>query len=133
MSKPVFRLTENEEQIMETLWREAKPLSRSEVINLTVDKTWKDSSIHILLNQLLEKDAINVDGFVKTGKSFGRTYSPSVTKDEFDMMQLKLEYNKLQPKKSTAASFISYLVESESFSNEELNQLIDILNSKKDK
>ena len=48
-----FNLSENEEQILETVWRLKRPLARSEIINLTENKTWKESSIHILLNRLL--------------------------------------------------------------------------------
>jgi len=60
-------LTKNEQEIMDLLWKENKPLSRSDIINLSTERSWKASSIHILLNQLLEKGAICVNGFVKTG------------------------------------------------------------------
>lgn len=40
---------------MEVLWSEQRPLTRTEIVNLSVDKSWKDSSIHILLNSLLKK------------------------------------------------------------------------------
>ena len=56
-----FELSNNEKQILETLWRENKSLTRSEIIDLTYDKTWKESSIHVLLNQLLTKKAIQTD------------------------------------------------------------------------
>lgn len=36
---------------METLWKGNRALTRSEIINLTENKSWKESSIHILLNQ----------------------------------------------------------------------------------
>lgn len=82
-------LTENELEIMELLWRENRPLSRSEVIELSPDRSWKASSIHILLNKLLEKGAICVKGFVKTGKNYGRTYFPNITPEEHFVMSLK--------------------------------------------
>lgn len=50
-----MELTKNEIEIMEVLWSEQRPLTRTEIVNLSVDKSWKDSSIHILLNSLLKK------------------------------------------------------------------------------
>ena len=64
-----FRLTKSENEIMELMWKEGHPLSRSEIIDLTPERSWKPSSIHILLNSLLEKNAIEVAGFVQTTKN----------------------------------------------------------------
>ena len=61
-----FRLTKSENEIMELMWKEGHPLSRSEIIDLTPERTWKPSSIHILLNSMLEKNAIEVAGFVQS-------------------------------------------------------------------
>ena len=61
-----FRLTKSENEIMELMWKEGHPLSRSEIIELTPDRTWKSSSIHILLNSMLDKKAIEVAGFVQS-------------------------------------------------------------------
>ena len=54
MNKTYFRLTKSENEIMELLWKEGRPLSRSEIIELTPDRSWKPASIHILLNSKLE-------------------------------------------------------------------------------
>ena len=69
MKTTYFRLTKSENEIMELLWREGRPLSRSEIIDLTPDRTWKPASIHILLNSMLEKGAIQVAGFVQSTKN----------------------------------------------------------------
>ncbi len=73
-----MKLTQNETEIMEVLWRQARPLTGKEIKELSPEnKTWKDSSIHILLNSLLKKGAIKESGFVRTGKGFGRTFEPT--------------------------------------------------------
>lgn len=82
-------LTKNEQEIMELLWKVERPLSRSEIINMSPSKSWKDSSIHILLNSLLEKEFIEVSGFCKTGKNFGRTYSPIISQEEYFIYEIK--------------------------------------------
>lgn len=46
-------------------------------------KTWKDSSVHILLNGLLQKEAIQEAGLVKRSKTYGRVFSPTMTREEY--------------------------------------------------
>lgn len=133
MDKIIYRLSDNEEQILETLWNSGESLSRSEIIEQTKNKTWKSSSIHILLNQLLEKEAIFVDGFTKTGKSYGRTYAPTLTKSEHDIMQLEVAIDMLQPKENTLKDFISHLIVSEILTEESLNELAQLIEDKKGK
>ena len=84
-----FRLTKSENEIMELMWKEGHPLSRSEIIDLTPERTWKPSSIHILLNSMLEKNAIEVAGFVQSTKNYARTFVPCVSSDDYAIMQIK--------------------------------------------
>ena len=82
-------LTDNEMEIMELLWESKRPLSRAEIIEFTPNRSWSKSSIHILLNSLLGKEAIGVVGFVRTNKNFGRTYSPLISQEEYLISALK--------------------------------------------
>lgn len=84
-----FRLTKSENEIMELMWKEGHPLSRSEIIELTPDRTWKPSSIHILLNSMLDKKAIEVAGFVQSTKNYARTFTPCVSADSYAVMQIR--------------------------------------------
>ncbi len=86
---PYFKLTKSENEIMDLMWKEGRPLSRSEIIELTPDRTWKPASIHILLNSMLEKKAIEVAGFVQSTKNYARTFVPSVSADAYAIMQVK--------------------------------------------
>ena len=77
-------LTKNEIEIMDVLWREERALSRGEILSLSSDdKTWMDSSIHILLNSMLRKGAIKEAGFVKCGKTCGRVYEAALSCEEY--------------------------------------------------
>ncbi len=89
MLKSYFRLTRSETEIMELLWSEDRPLSRSEIIELTPNRTWKPASIHILLNSMLDKGAIEVAGFIQSTKNYARTFAPTLTADEYIVLQLK--------------------------------------------
>ncbi len=78
-----MELTKSEMQIMDVLWASDVPLSRSDLLERSEEKTWKDSSVHILLNGLLTKGAIREAGFVKRSKTFGRTFVPAMTREEY--------------------------------------------------
>ncbi len=78
-----MELTKSELEIMNVLWDAGRPLTRGEILELSVDKKWKDNSIHILLNRLLTKGAIGEGGFTRSGKSYGRLYEPQLSGEEY--------------------------------------------------
>jgi len=76
-------LTKSEMEIMDVLWESGEPLSRSDLLSRSEEKTWKDSSVHILLNGLLQKGAIREAGLVKRSKTYGRVFAPTLTREEY--------------------------------------------------
>lgn len=78
-----MELTKSEMEIMDVLWAAGTPLSRSDLLARSEEKNWKDSSVHILLNGLLQKQAIREAGFVKCSKTYGRTFAPMMTREEY--------------------------------------------------
>ena len=57
--------------------------SRADLLARSEEKTWKDSSVHILLNGLLQKEAIREAGLVKRSKTYGRVFVPTLTREEY--------------------------------------------------
>ncbi len=78
-----MELTRSEMEIMDVLWEAQTPLSRSDLLSRSEEKSWKDSSVHILLNGLLHKGAIREAGVVKRSKTYGRTFAPTLTREEY--------------------------------------------------
>lgn len=78
-----MELTKSEMEIMDVLWASDVPLSRADLLARSEEKTWKDSSVHILLNGLLAKGAIREAGVVKRSKTYGRTFAPTLTREEY--------------------------------------------------
>lgn len=78
-----MELTKSELEIMNVIWQAGRPLTRGEILELSVDKNWKDNSIHILLNRLLAKGAIVESGFARSGKSYGRLYEAKLSGAEY--------------------------------------------------
>ena len=78
-----MELTKSEMEIMDVFWASENPLSRSDLLESSAEKTWKDSSVHILLNGLLKKGLIHEAGLVKRRKTYGRLFAPSMTREEY--------------------------------------------------
>ncbi len=78
-----MELTKSEMQIMDVLWQDGGALSRADFLERSAQKSWKDSSVHILLNGLLKKGAIREAGFVRRSKTYSRTFLPTLTREEY--------------------------------------------------
>ena len=78
-----MELTKSEMEIMDVLWGSDRPLSRADLLARSEEKTWKDSSVHILLNGLLQKGAIQEAGLIKRSKTYGRICAPTMTREEY--------------------------------------------------
>ena len=97
---------------MEVLWDAGKALTTSEIVQRSKEKEkeWKDSSVHLLIKSLMDKDVIKVEGFKKTTKNYARTFIPVKNREEFLIGQII-------DKKTTLAArkrIYSYLIEKES-------------------
>lgn len=78
-----MELTRSEMEIMDVMWECGVPMSRADLLARSEEKTWKDSSVHILLNGLLQKGAIQEAGLVKRIKTYGRVFTPTMTREEY--------------------------------------------------
>ena len=78
-----MELTKSELEIMDVLWQDGHALSRSDFLERAQEKSWKDSSVHILLNGLLSKGVIREAGSVKRSKTYSRTFLPTLTREEY--------------------------------------------------
>ena len=78
-----MELTKSELEIMDVFWESGETLSRSDLLERSQEKSWKDSSVHILLNGLLQKGAIREAGLVKRSKTYGRIFAPTLTREEY--------------------------------------------------
>jgi predicted transcriptional regulator len=126
----MFTLSKNEFEVVSLLWQENRPLSRTEIIALSPDKSWKASSIHILLNSLLKKEAISIAGFVRTGKNYGRTYIAAVSQEHYTAMQL----TKTMPSASRGgrmSDVFSALLQTETVDSEVLDEIQEALDQRR--
>ena len=106
------RLTKSEMEIMEVLWDAGKALTTSEIIQRSKEKEkeWKDSSVHLLIKSLMNKDVIKVEGFKKTTKNYARTFVPVETREQFLVGQIIDDKTPTEDKKG----IYSYIIGKES-------------------
>ena len=82
-------LSPNEFKIMQLLWKEKRALSRPEIIDMTPNREWNPNSIHLILNNMIEKGCIAVDGLARCGRGYGRTYVATITNVDYAVELLK--------------------------------------------
>lgn len=81
--KQKIHLTKSEREIMDVLWEQKEALTSSEIIKVTTNKSWGNTSIHLLLRSLLDKGVIEVDGFKKTTKNYARTFKAAISQYDY--------------------------------------------------
>lgn len=122
-----MNLTHNEIEVMDVFWDAGKPLSRAELLNLSVDKSWKSNSVHILLNSLLKKGALQEAGFVRSGKTYGRTFEPAVTCEEYHASTI-CSTTKNQP---SLPGLLSALLDGMEVSAEDLDRMEEVISQRR--
>lgn len=120
-----MELTKSELEIMDVLWDQGEPLSRADLLEQSQHKTWKDSSVHILLNSLLSKGAICEAGFVKRSKTYGRTFVPTMTREEY--FATTIFSHRRQPE---IVGLMAALLSREDITPEEMKAIDDLVQSK---
>lgn len=83
MSRMKGTITPSEYEVLEVMWSTEKEMTASEIVEISKNKTWKSSSVHLLMASLLKKDLMEISGFKKTTKNFARTFKPSISKSDF--------------------------------------------------
>jgi len=78
-----IELTKNELQFMNVLWQKGVPLTGTEIRDNSVEKTWKDRSLHVIVNNLIEKGAVEIVGFKQDGSSISRTFAPTLSRVDY--------------------------------------------------
>ena len=98
-------LTKSEKQIMDLLWSVDRPLSCAEIVELSGEKTWKDSYVHSLIKSLIKKDVVQIEGFELISRSYARKFAAKLRKEEFYLR----EYFEESPDNSMSLMFDAYL------------------------
>ncbi|MCD8338332.1 MAG: BlaI/MecI/CopY family transcriptional regulator [Lachnospiraceae bacterium] len=113
---------------MDLLWNTDRPLTATEIVNLTPERTWKKSYIHLLINSLIDKNLIKSETLVRTGRNFGRAFVAVDTREQFEIRQITSGRNFSE---DSVPALVSVLLESVS-DPKVLDRLNGILQEKKE-
>lgn len=68
---------------MDVLWKQGEALTSSEIIEVSTNRSWGNTSIHLLLKSLLDKSVIEVDGFKRIAKNYARTFRAAISQYDY--------------------------------------------------
>lgn len=97
-------LTKSEKQIMDLLWSVDEPLSCAQIVEMSGDKTWKDSYVHSLIKSLIKKDMVEIAALELISRSYARKFSPKLNKEQYCLR----EYIAESPDNSFIKLFTAY-------------------------
>ena len=123
--KNLPKISDSEWEVMKIIWSKEEATANEIIDNIKGKQEWKNTTIKSLINRLLNKEAI---GFRKNGKEY--FYYPLISEEECIKEEsqsfLKRVFN------GSLNDMILNLVKSEELTNEDINELRDILNEKLD-
>lgn len=125
-----MNFTENELQVMQILWNAETDLSRKDIIERSPNRSWKDNSIHVLLNSLMKKGAVKVVGMKPAGKVYARTFAAALSQEQY----LSAQMDVTSPKQKEAfVGLFAAFVDQADLSDGTLDELQKILDERKNK
>jgi predicted transcriptional regulator len=83
MNRKSYRLTAKEEELMNLLWSQDKPLTGVEMLAVADEHSWSDNYLPIMLKSLLKKEAIEVCGYVQCGTQYARQFRAAITREAY--------------------------------------------------
>lgn len=115
------KISEAEWEIMNLIWKNKRITSNEIIEKLKARKEWKGTTVKTLINRLLKKEAISFD---KNGKEY--FYFATIEKEECIKEESETFINRFF--NGSINSMLLNFVKSEKLSNEEINELQEILN-----
>lgn len=119
-------LTPNELDILLVLWNEGRSLSRPEILEKMPKIDWNPNSIHLILNNMIKKGVLEVDGMTRCGRVYGRTYAPVMSQVEYAASEAGRITANL-PKKNRILGIVSALFDQQGIDTETIKEVEQLL------
>ncbi len=82
-------MTQHETEMMELLWDNPEGMTHIEMIENARERSWRDSTAHLLINGLLAKKMIQVIGKRPSGRRHSRIFAPAISRMEYQERRIK--------------------------------------------
>lgn len=83
----MYLLKKGELEVMEIFWRENRPLTHADLLELLKGVVGRNT-VYLHLNNLMEKGAVEAGPSVRRGRTYGRTFTAAISKAEYFAMQV---------------------------------------------
>lgn len=131
-SRKQTNLSKSEYEILSLLWLQEQGLTASEINSSCENKSWKDSSIHLIINSMLEKDVITVDGLRRSGRVYSRVFKAAITPEGYSLVQIQKNTQFAKDKSSSITKLFSSLISSDEINYETISKIEELLKEKKE-
>ena len=124
--KEIPRIAETEWKVMKIIWSDAPVTANNVIEKLSGDVSWKPKTVKTLINRLLNK---NIISYEKEGRIY--KYYPIFTEEQC----VKIERNSFLDRIYNGGfkEMLLNFIEDENLSTEDIEDLKQILDSKKDR
>lgn len=129
-SFPETNLSKSEYEILSLLWMQGEGLTAGEINSICEKKSWKDSSIHLIINSLLEKEVIKVDGLRRSGRVYGRVFKAAITPEGYSLMQCRQNAQFMKDRPLSITKLFSSLIDSDEINSETISKIEKLLEKK---
>lgn len=125
-------LSKSEYEVLTLLWKHNQGLTASEINSCCKDKSWKDASIHLILAKMIDKNAVVVDGMIRSGRTYSRIFKAAITPEEYSIMQIKQNALFANDRRSSMTTLFAYLIDSDEVNLETISKVEALLKKKKE-
>ncbi len=126
-----MKLTQRELEIMRILCEADKPLMVSEIVQR--DKNGTIYSVQRIIQNLIKKNMVAVEGMAYNKKALGRTFKSLVSAETIELNNIQEMFSKIVSKNIAASHLIAALLPADNSEQtlEELNQLEEMILERK--
>ncbi len=106
-----MKLTSRELAVMKILWEADEPLMISEIVQREKNSTIY--SVQRIMQNLLRKNAVTIDGIGYNKKALARKFSPIITSESVEFGMIREMFGNMSSKNIPAANLIAALLPQE--------------------
>ena len=125
-------LSKSEYEVLSLLWSENRGLTAVEINELAQDKSWKPTSIHLIINSMMDKGAVVVDGMVRSGRVYSRIFKATMSPEEYSLMQVKQNTSFAPDQDAAISGLVASLIGSSEISEKTIEKIEELIKKKKE-
>lgn len=127
-----MNISVSEYEILSLMWAEKRGLTAVQINELAVNKSWKDISIHLIINSMLDKGLIIAEGMVRSGKVYSRLFVPTLSPEEYSYKQVTENAAAVKDKSAVYTGLFSALIEGDDISSSDIEKIEELIKRKKE-